>query len=122
MDGHAMSGFLQNLTASRGDRILAGRELSLRKPPRAPLAQLNDSELWSAIVAQHDSAGCQDRYTGLVLALLHRPHLLASRHSSRHRLSPFPRSHKLLCEEREAKTSYLPPLCDGQVTADGTVR
>ncbi len=77
MDGHAMSRFLQYLAARRGDRILAGRELSLRKPPRAQLTQLNDSELWSAIVAQHDSAGRQDRYTGLVLALLHRPRLLA---------------------------------------------
>src|SRR5258708_22642219 len=72
MDGHPVSGFLQHLAASRGDRILAGRELSLRKPPRAQLTQLNDSELWSAIVAQHDSAGRQDRYTGFDLALLHR--------------------------------------------------
>src|SRR6266436_1932147 len=77
MDGHAMSRFLQHLAASRGDRILAGRELALRKPPRAQLTQLNDSELWSAIVAQHDSSGRQDRYTGFDLALLHRPHLLA---------------------------------------------
>src|SRR5258708_5859740 len=106
MNCHPVSGFLQHLAASRGDRILAGRELSLRKPPRAQLTQLNDSELGSAIVAQHDSAGCQDRYTGFVLALLHRPHLLASRHSSRYRgFAASSCSHKLLREEREAETS-----------------
>src|SRR5262249_47777539 len=71
MDGHAVSGFFQNLAARRGHGILAGGELSLGKPPRAQFARLDNGELWSAIVAQHDSARRQDRYATLNLTLLH---------------------------------------------------
>jgi hypothetical protein len=78
MDGHPVSGFLQHLAPGRRYRILAGRELSLGESPRRQFTQLNDSELRCAIVAQHDAAGCQDRCTGFVLALLHRLGLLAS--------------------------------------------
>src|SRR5262249_51203156 len=119
MDGHAVSGFFQHLAARRGHGILAGRKLSLRKPPCAQFARLDNGELWSAIVAQHNSSSRQNRYARLNLTLLH-----CTRSTCRELLAGIPGvrgfvTHLDCCAPvPPAQTLRLPSLCDAQVTSD----